>query len=284
VPRKLWGCQRRENFYPKSLSRPTQTSFLQVIQKPVCKRSELLEWLSELVPGFPSRSATPSIVDLLSLIDFALAEGFTIFQTGGAQKLRRCRERLEAALLDVLGKTRWSHFGVESLRNAFSRTETGVITTNYDLLPDLAIQPLLSSQESIDYGMVWRDTVTGVLHQRPTNPQVSLFKLHGSLNWLGCPFCEHIYISPHTDIAFLDVDSDTNEFGEATTCHCNYAPLKRVIVSPSLSRGSYQTPLRAMHLAAIEFLRLAKKIYIVGYSLPTEDLFIRSLFSPLRRS
>jgi hypothetical protein len=33
-----------------------------------------------------------------------------------------------------------------------------------------------------------------------------------------------------------------------------------------------------MHLAAIEFLRLAKKIYIVGYSLPVEDLFIRSLF------
>ena len=83
-------------------------------------------------------------------------------------------ERLEAALLDVLGENRWSHFGVESLRNAFSRTESGVITTNYDLLPDLAIQPLLSSQESIDYGIMWRGYGHGCIapaaNQSPGKP------------------------------------------------------------------------------------------------------------------
>jgi SIR2-like domain len=242
------------------------------------KRSEVLQFLSELVPGFPSKSMMPSIVDLLSLIDFALAEGFTVFQSGGTRKLRQCRERFEEALLHVLGDARWSHFGVESLKEAFSQTETTVITTNYDLLPDMAIQSWVSTQEPIDYGMVWRDTRTGLIHRRPSTPKVALFKLHGSLNWLGCPFCEHIYISPGTDIAFLDVDADSNVFREATTCHCGYSPLRRVIVSPSLSRGSYQTPLRAMHLAAIESLRLAERIYIVGYSLPMEDLFIRSLF------
>lgn len=85
-------------------------------------------------------------------------------------------------------------------------------------------------------------------------------------------------MNPYGDIALLDLDVPSNYYGEETTCHCGYAPLRRVIVSPSLARGTYQTQLRNVQRSALEALREAEEIYIVGYSLPVEDLMIRSLF------
>ena len=242
------------------------------------KRQQIINAVEELVPGLGLRSKLPSIVDLLSLIDYSLAEGITVLPTGGTAKLRKSRGLLEAGLLDVLSKCRFSHFGVDALKELLSQDATCIITTNYDFLPDLALRPLLSETAPIDYGMAWRAPMTGSISQRPEKPAFRLFKLHGSVNWLGCPYCEHIYVNQHADIALLDTDHDRNEFGDATTCHCGYAPLRRVIVSPSLSRGAYQTQLRTIHLAALEALRSATDVYIVGYSLPVEDLMVRSLF------
>jgi hypothetical protein len=242
------------------------------------KRLEFLQSIKELVPGTVSRQQMPSIVDLLSLIDYALAEGFAILPNGGAAKLRRSRSLLEAGLIAVLARCTYSHFGLDKLKDVLLQSETCVITTNYDFLPDLAIRPLLSEKAAVDYGMPWRDPMNGTVVQRPEKPDFRLFKLHGSVNWLGCPFCENIYVNQSANIALLDTDDDKNQYGEATTCHCGYAPLRRVIVSPSLSRGAYQTQLRTIHLAALEALRTATEVYIVGYSLPIEDLMVRSLF------
>ncbi len=243
------------------------------------KRKELLGVIADFVPRV-HKASLPSIVDLLSLIDFSLAEGFTVLQRGGADRLRRSRALLEAGLLDVLAQHTSSRSKLSRLENLLSTSETCIVTTNYDFIPDLAMRSYFTKEKEnvVDYGMPWRDTKTGAIWQRPTTPETRLFKLHGSVNWLGCPFCEYIYIHQQANIARLDTDSDNNQFGDATTCHCGYAPLRRVIVSPSLSRGSYQTQLRSIHLAALEALRTAEEIYIVGYSLPMEDLLVRSLF------
>jgi hypothetical protein len=238
------------------------------------KRRLLLDLIAELFPQAAAR-VLPSIVDLLSLIDYALAEGFTVLQTGGAERLRRSRALLEAGLIYVLSN--YSNSTDDKLRVFFSHPETCVITTNYDFLPDGAIKRFLSANTPIDYGMPWRDVYSGTIWQRPTKPAFRLFKLHGSLNWLGCPSCEHIYINRDGVIAVLG-DEEDNQFKEEVTCHCGYWPLRPVIVSPSLSRGTYQSQLRSIHLAALEALHAAKEIYIVGYSLPIEDLMIRSLF------
>ena len=247
------------------------------------KREELLQIIIEMVPGSATKATQPSIVDVLSLLDFALTEGFTLFHTGGAAKLRRARELLESGLLGVLAQCQMSQKYLSSLQGLCSRDKTCLITTNYDSLIDLAIRAAQIPIEQIDYGMPWRNINTGLLQQRPMStaaapgPLLRFFKLHGSVNWLGCPYCQYIYINQEADIASLDIDTDTNLFGLASTCHCDYAPLRRVIVSPSLSRGSYQTHLRTIHLAALEALRLADEVYLVGYSLPMEDLLVRSL-------
>jgi hypothetical protein len=275
---KAMGLPLTSELLPKMVECARSGELFAGLRNGARKRQQLLDGISELVPGAASGTALPSIVDILSLIDYALAEGFTILPSGGAAKLRSSRALLEAGLLDVMSKCRHSHFGLENLRHIIALPDTCIVTTNYDFLPDLAVQPLLKDDNIIDYGMAWRDPYTGLIWQRPMSPSTRLLKLHGSVNWLGCPYCEQIYINQAADIALLDTDDDHNEYGDATTCHCGYAPLRRVIISPSLSRGSYQTALRGIHLAALEAMRGASEIYIVGYSLPVEDLMIRSLF------
>ena len=242
------------------------------------KRSDLLSALKEIVPGLHTEKAPPSITDLLSIVDYALGESFTFLQGGGASMLRRTRSLLEAGLLEALANAKQDSARLKQFGSLVWKKGTTVITTNYDFLPDEALKPKAKEGFTVDYGMPWRKVADGVVQQRPANPDLGLMKLHGGVNWLACPHCEHIYINRSGDISCLDPDVETGNFSDDVTCHCGYAPLRRVIVSPSLARGPYHTQLRSVHLAALEAMRAADEIMIVGYSLPAEDLLVRSLF------
>jgi len=175
---KAFGLPLTDDLLPLIVKGAQNGSLFRALNDDSERRRVLLASLEEIIPGMTA-SRWPSIVDLLSLIDYALAEGFTIFRTGGSNRLRNVRGLLEAALLEVLDKCPISETGVEKLRAFLSEAKTCIITTNYDF---------------------------------------------------------------------------------------------------PLSRGTYQTALRGIHLAAIEALRLAEEVCIVGYSLPTEDLLVRSIF------
>jgi hypothetical protein len=64
----------------------------------------------------------------------------------------------------------------------------------------------------------------------------------------------------------------------ANTCHCGYRPLRHVIVAPSFVRDVRDPMLREIWRNALEALRQADMWVIVGYSLPPEDVAIRSMF------
>lgn len=156
------------------------------------RRSALLEAIARLVPGAHSRNTLPSIVDLLSLIDFALAEDFTVLPTGGAATLRSSRALLESGLLYILYVSPPSRENIGKFRELIWTPGTSVITTNYDFIPDRAALDLLKRGGTIDYGMSWRSIQDGMINHRPTTAAFRLLKLHGSSNWLGCPSCEQI--------------------------------------------------------------------------------------------
>ena len=162
--------------------------------------------------------------------------------------------------------------------NQTTKAHISIITSNYDfsvewnLLEDGEGE---FTHELIDYGFNWRDVGDGEVYLRPKTPLFSIFKLHGSIDWLKCARCGFIYINPTIDIYDL---AFSNQKSDANTCHCNYWPLAPVLVTPSYSRVVNDTNLAQVWRNSVELLRTADEWIIVGYSLPGEDLDIKALF------
>jgi hypothetical protein len=204
-------------------------------------------------------------------------------------------------LLDRLAK--WIYDSALTRGNSMA-----IISTNYDIVLESVLYERLDPTRrdlycKVDYGFSWRqpfcdeeafsadqrlmarqvqlhriasDASGGeALRHRPEKPVLGLYKLHGSLNWLRCALCDHVYINTFGSIyhqAFKDKVDDQN------CCSCGHGPLQPVIVAPSMVRDIRDMNLLAIWQSALETLRTADELIIVGYSLPTEDIAIRSMF------
>jgi hypothetical protein len=170
-----------------------------------------------------------------------------------------------------------------------------VISTNYDIEVEQELYARLGYAtvfNEVDFGMSVRDPVTGAVHRRPAHPRFGIHKLHGSLNWLRCDVCDNIYVNPVGVIAYLSFllgdDAERRKLNHpwladleatgANECHCGYRPLRHVIVAPSYVREVRDPILLEIWRNALEALRSADEWIIVGYSLPPEDVAIRSMF------
>ena len=99
--------------------------------------------------------------------------------------------------------------------------------------------------------------------------------MHGSLNWLKCDLCGQYYIHPDSSVAH---QAFREEIDEDNTCVCNSRlKLRTVLVAPSLVRDIRDSNLLQIWKAAIEAIRTADKLIFIGYSLPGEDLAIKSV-------
>jgi hypothetical protein len=129
----------------------------------------------------------------------------------------------------------------------------------------------------MDFGFPWLDTQTAgrTVRARPQNPEMVWFKLHGSLNWLRCPVCEHLYLNPYGKIAHQPFRAKTD--GD-NTCHCGEnARLQLHLVAPSTHRSVRDANLLAVWRNALNLLIQCDHWIMIGYSLPGEDLAIRSM-------
>lgn len=277
------------------------------------RRAELLAYLEQLMPGLDAwrakrENGLPWITELLSLIDQLIAQENGISQALSHDKLLRCRSLVEQALSEVLtAGTPPSLAGVPELVQAdlakaretfpqlFERQsvapadlahlldwashDCAVITTNYDTLLETKLYAKVGDYadvwRQIDFGFSAREPATGIIHPRPVDARFSIFKLHGSLNWLRCARCDRAYINTFGPIAHLAF-GDGHVTAE-NQCHCGYGPLAHVLVTPSFVRSMNDINLRQIWQGALDALRTAAEWAIVGYSLPQEDVAIRSL-------
>jgi NAD-dependent SIR2 family protein deacetylase len=233
-----------------------------------------------------------SITDVLTLVDRALLHG-EARALMPPEELGRFRQLLERAIYESLlrDNDRRTAEGQQNLDAFFSwlrRREgtAGVLTTNYDTAVDSRIfrhvSPRNSAQRearvarAVDLGFSWRAIETGELVARPAVPRWQVFKLHGSVNWLRCTLCGQIYVNVHGAVGSK---AFTVALDEWNTCHCNdWARLRLHLVTPSLVRQTNDSHLLGIWQAGLELLRTADEWVIVGYSLPPEDVAIRTLF------
>lgn len=163
-----------------------------------------------------------------------------------------------------------------------------VITTNWDILLDLAIRDQL--QEGGDKGTVDYLCYVSSLKKDPTIIPglqaltqgkfiVKLLKIHGSINWLHCPKCQRIFIDFYRRVI------DYGVFREATCKYCSkeysveeYAPkLRPLLLMPTFAKdlSNFQTKL-IWRNSGIEISE-ADEIVFIGYSFPLADFEFRQM-------
>jgi hypothetical protein len=255
---------------------------------------DLGELLERLLPGlFAERVVAPLITDVFSLLDQIIGTGGALGEGADAADLVRLRSLLEHAVAEVLSEPRGvrGRAGAalqERLASWIHRTCAGgrfvsVISTNYDFGLERSLLsriPARALPGAVDFGLTWRPA-EGVgargrrqAWPRPARPRMAVLKLHGALNWLRCPLCEHVVIHPSQPI-FREGQGPLAD--SWLTCSCGFAPLRHVLVAPSMVRDVRDPNLLSLWQSALEALRAAEEWVIVGYSLPPQDVEIRAM-------
>jgi NAD-dependent SIR2 family protein deacetylase len=271
----------------------------------VRNRQLLHDYLKDLMPGESlERRNLPLVTALLSLLDFSLASGQSVLPRRSTPETRRARRLLERAILEVINdEEKFSRPALRHLRHFYqflrhlrvlgTPDSLDVVTTNYDMAADEAVCEAVRVKEQprgewnhadmgrkIDFGFNWCHPTSGTVFprivKRPSRPQASLFKLHGSTNWLKCPLCDNVYIDAKRPIwqqAYRITLDHRNQ------CHCSPTMLEAQIVSPSFVREMREPNLLSVWKGALDALRRADHWLIIGYSFPDEDLAVRALFT-----
>jgi hypothetical protein len=241
-----------------------------------------LQLLLPGLDGFDDDSNLPLVTDILSLIDHSLTSGRTLIQGQTNAGLVDMRRLLERAILHVIETGEPYTDRERQVLTAFTKWLSmdkvdGIISTNYDLAVERELFKPYDTHQGVsrdfDFGVRWRDPDHDRLYEPPADPRVRFYKLHGSLNWLRCECCEHLYINTYGEIADLVYDEVT----PSNSCHCGHGPLSTVLVTPSFIRDIRDPNLLGVWTHALELLRKADEWVIVGYSMPPEDIAIRSL-------
>ena len=143
------------------------------------------------------------------------------------------------------------------------------------MAPPAPSQHRLPSTTRIDFGFPWRDPVDGAgpPHARRsscTYPQATWFAELAPLSAV------RLYLYP-TRRRDLPTGVRRCDDPTATSCHCGHGALRPVIIAPSTVRQIQDTNILLVWQRSLEALRDSEVWYIIGYSLPREDLAIRSI-------
>jgi hypothetical protein len=151
------------------------------------------------------------------------------------------------------------------------RPGDSLITTNWDLLLDAARDTRFGSEPQ-DYG-----TTRNVVLEGGTAPQgderPKLLKLHGSLSWRYCQRCQRLVIDPLHHVA------GERQEGATCLCKCRFSEL---IVTPGFVREYRNVHLLTIWREALLTLASAAQWVFVGYSLPADDVGVRTLLLKAR--
>ncbi len=153
----------------------------------------------------PDKANQPTLEEVLGIIETALTrsesfKGFGIMPND--PKLQQVREHLILLIGAILGVPRarpgYHRRLVRSLAEADWLLNTSVVSLNYDIYMDNAV---LTARDEYDIDLDYGTDFANFDHQddweRPRpGRSFSLYKLHGSLNWLYCPRCTALTLTP----------------------------------------------------------------------------------------
>ena len=163
---------------------------------------------------------------------------------------------------------------VDELALAQELQNTAFLSTNYDILIDNALTEQHQREIDLDYGIEFRNFDRPGDWRRPNlASRVQLLKPHGSLNWLFCPTCNELEITPKEKGVVTRLIS---RFDDAACLRCGtvFSPL---IVPPTFYKDMKNVFLSTIWNKTDVLLQHAKHIIFCGYSFPDADTHIKYL-------
>jgi len=227
----------------------------------------------------------PTYEECLGILELALnrQESFKSFSlTPRTPDIQRIREDLIFLIAIILNKklsgtARFHHTLAERLKRENRLKKTAFISSNYDILIDNALADLYESFD-LDYSIEFTNFESGDDWRRPRKSRaIKLFKLHGSLNWLYCPTCISLTLTPKDKrVATLVFRPKVCE-----KCQSEMIP---IIIPPTFFKVMSNYFLQEIWRQVEITMGEVRKIYFCGYSFPDADIHIKYLLKRIETS
>lgn len=221
----------------------------------------------------------PSFEEVLGILEIAIDRGES-FKGYSAMirspDVQTIREDLIFLIALVLNRTLMEPKGyhralVKRLVDEGRILSTAFISLNYDILIDNALTELHPDYD-LDYRVDFTNYEREFNWRQPRREHtIELYKLHGSLNWLYCPTCISLTLTPRErEVARL--------VEEPVSCLDCGMPTVPIITPPTYLKGIQNYFLHQIMRKAEASLRHVRRIIFCGYSFPDADLLVRYMF------
>jgi NAD-dependent SIR2 family protein deacetylase len=149
-----------------------------------------------------------------------------------------------------------------------SRKDT-IITFNYDLLCDHALLRLgVRPNYHLDPDLQDSSQVPD------SDKAVDLLKLHGSTNWGICGTC-----GKNVQVLDEKLTQDPYHLRGLRCSACKTSDYRLLLIPPSWDKSEHQAVISRIWAKAVDEIRQASRLCIIGYSMPEADLFFQYLLT-----
>lgn len=222
----------------------------------------------------------PTFEEVLGILELSISrnESFRKYPiVPGNPKVQEVREQLIFLIAKILRQKllygRVNHDKlINRLINERMIKKTAFISLNYDILIDNAITEK-HDEVDLDYGISFTNFLKrDDWHKPRKNRKTLLLKLHGSLNWLYCPTCISLTITPKEKSVSTSTIAERPIACER--CNTNMIP---IIIPPTFFKVMSNYFLQKIWRRAEMTLSRTKRIIFCGYSFPDADIHIKYL-------
>jgi NAD-dependent SIR2 family protein deacetylase len=231
---------------------------------------------------FPTFEEALGVLDLADLKNESFKDFTNINFASNSGRINFLRLYLVYLMADIINNSLRTSKNIHSdlirkLKSNGDLAKTIFISTNYDILCDNAIQDQYPSNK-IDYGVDFVNYKEGSF-ERPDQDSIKLLKLHGSLNWLYCPTCNILRITPYEKGVYtLMVDPSSSN---CRKCETVYSP---IIVPPTFYKDLSKVFLSQVWNRAENELSEVEHLIFCGYSFPDADIHIKYLIKRIQKN
>ncbi|MGL4912892.1 MAG: SIR2 family protein [Romboutsia sp.] len=156
------------------------------------------------------------------------------------------------------------------------------ISANYDIHIDNTIAALYSKKGQhimLDYGVDFTNFEVNDGWAKPIKPSVKLYKIHGSLNWLYCPICNSLTLTPYEGGVMRLLDN----IKEAKCLDCKEITVP-IIIPPTYFKNMSNVFISTVWREVEKSLRKCDVLVFCGYSFPDADIHIKYMLKRVQSS
>lgn len=226
----------------------------------------------------------PTFEEVLGILELAMQREERFENAKPKTPLAKIRNNLILMIALVLdkklkGRNKYHKLLVKNLIDSNMLFKTTFVSLNYDILIDNALADVHQVHD-LDYSLEFTNFSEEFDWHRPDPEKViKLFKIHGSLNWLYCPSCLSLTLTPQ--------EKGVREFVyKPQKCSCPSCSnmTTPIIVPPTFFKVMSNYFLQQVWYSVEKELRNIKKLIFCGYSFPDADIHVKYLLKRIELS